>query len=576
MTKKLTPAADNKPVIEHHSFSLQNLGRAWRILSTVWRYRLDVFLPSSGRPLAASLALLPARLFSKKARSDGERLRLALQDLGPVFVKFGQMLSTRPDLIPGDIAQSLNELQENVNPIDASAARAVVEAAFGESTDTLFERFDQEPLASASIAQVHTARLKHTDSLEQESDTAFNPEVVVKIVRPGIERIIEKDMALLLSIASIAERVLPDADRLKPLEVVSEYQHVIGDEMNMQLEAANTSQLRRNFDNSELLYVPEIHWDYVRSNVLVMERIYGVQVTDLKQLRANNTNMKELAERGVEIFFSQVFRDSFFHADMHPGNIYVDVSKPDTPKYIALDCAIIGTLDEQDLYYLARNLLAIFNRDYRTVAEMHIESGWVPEHIRAAEFESAIRSVCEPIFQKPLAEISFGQILLYLFTVARRFEMSVQPNLVLLQKTLLAVEGLGRQLYPQLDLWQTAQPFLEQWMAKRYAPAEVMQRLQKQAPSLMQQLPQLPELVVNNLKSSAYLQDSSQQQAEQLAELNSRMQRRDRRQKIAAAVLVLLAATLTLAPENPLLSQLELGTPAMLLGGLGIALFLLG
>lgn len=555
---------------------VKNLSRSGRILWTVWRYRLDTFLPSDNRPLLASLALLPAKLFSKHQRSDGERLRLALQELGPVFVKFGQMLSTRPDLIPADIAQSLNELQENVHPIDNDEARAVVERAFGEPVDTLFERFDLEPLASASIAQVHTARLKSNANEEQQTHADFKPEVVVKIVRPGIERIIEKDMALLLSLASIAERILPDADRLKPLEVVSEYQHVIGDEMNMQLEAANTSQLRRNFDNSELLYVPEVHWDYVRSNVLVMERIYGIRVTDLEQLSAHNTDMKELAERGVEIFFSQVFRDSFFHADMHPGNIYVDVSKPEKPQYIALDCAIIGTLDEQDLYYLARNLLAIFKRDYRTVAEMHIESGWVPEHIRAAEFESAIRSVCEPIFEKPLAEISFGQILLYLFTVARRFEMSVQPNLVLLQKTLLAVEGLGRQLYPQLDLWETAQPFLEQWMAKRYSPAEVVQRLQKQAPSLLQQLPQLPELVVNNLKSSADLQASSQRQANQLSQLNTRLQRRDRRQKIAAAVLILIAGSLALAPDNTLLSQLELSSPAMLIGGLGIALFLLG
>jgi len=470
----------------------QNFSRSCKILWVVWRYRLDVLLPTEKRPLAARIALLPAKLFTQKKNSRGERLRAALQELGPVFVKFGQMLSTRPDLLPADIVLSLNELQENVSPFDNDEARAVVEKAFGESVDTLFERFDAEPLASASIAQVHTARLKDAES----------PEVVVKIVRPGIERIIDKDMALLRSLASIAERNLPDAGRLKPLEVVTEYQHVIGDEMNMQLEAANTSQLRRNFDNSDLLYVPEVHWDFVRSNVLVMERIYGIQVTDVEQLLAHNTNMKELAERGVEIFFSQVFRDSFFHADMHPGNIYVDVSNPEKPRYIALDCAIIGTLDEQDLYYLARNLLAIFKRDYRTVADMHIESGWVPEHIRATEFESAIRSVCEPIFEKPLAEISFGQILLYLFTVARRFEMSVQPNLVLLQKTLLAVEGLGRQLYPQLDLWQTAQPFLEKWMADRYSPSEVIQRMQKQAPSLLQQLPQLPELVVNNLKSS--------------------------------------------------------------------------
>lgn len=496
---------------------MSNIRRGLRITSVALRYRLDLLIPDKLLGFWGRLLLLPARLFRKQDLERGERLRLALQELGPVFVKLGQMLSTRPDLLPDDIAAQLSELQDKVEPFGSALAIEVLEKAYGEHPDAVFAQFDAEPLASASIAQVHTATLRD----------AAQSDVVVKVVRPGIADVIEQDLKLMFFLARLVERYVPDSHRLRPVEVISEYEHVIGDELNMQLEAANTSQLKRNFDGSELLYVPAVYWDYVRPNVLVMERVYGVVISDMSSLRAANTDLKVLAERGVEIFFSQVFRDSFFHADMHPGNIFVDVSNPASPNYIALDCAIIGSLDENDLYYLARNLLAIFQRDYRTVADMHIESGWVPEYIRASEFESAIRSVCEPIFEKPLAEISFGQILLYLFTVARRFEMSVQPNLVLLQKTLLAIEGLGRQLYPQLDLWDTAQPFLEKWIEERYAPGHVLQRLQRQAPSLLEQLPVLPELLLENLRANGQRRDDALRlELGQLQQDNAKRQRR--------------------------------------------------
>ncbi|MFK7731077.1 MAG: ubiquinone biosynthesis regulatory protein kinase UbiB [Pseudomonadales bacterium] len=548
---------------------IQNCKRSARILRVAARYRLDALIDKSRLPWALRALLSPLAILPNNKAARGERIRLALQDLGPVFIKLGQMLSTRPDLLPDDIAASLNQLQDQVEPFASDQAIKVVEQAFGQSVNDLFTRFDTTPLASASIAQVHAAEL----TLPGQDKPL---DVVVKIVRPGIERLIEQDTDLMFSLARMVKRYAPDGERLKPIEVVSDYRDIIYDELNMQLEAANTSQLRRNFLNSDLLYVPEVYWDFVRSNVLVMERIYGTPICNIDELHAANVNMKELAERGVEIFFSQVFRDSFFHADMHPGNIFVNVSNPDKPQYIGIDCAIIGSLDDDDLYYLARNLLAIFQRDYRTVAEMHVESGWVPEHIRPGDFESAIRSVCEPIFEKPLAEISFGQILLYLFTVARRFEMSVQPNLVLLEKTLLAVEGLGRQLYPQLDLWQTAQPFLEDWMAKRYAPAQVLQRMQKQAPTLLQHLPQLPELLIDNLKSSAALRESAQQQQRQLQILEEQGRRRERRQKLAAGILLVAGALLFFGPQASLFEGYDFRTSAAIVGGLGVTWLLLG
>ena len=349
----------------------------------------------------------------------GERLRLALEELGPIFIKFGQMLSTRKDLLPPDITDELAKLQDAVPPFPAEESIAIIERGLGQPIDEVFAEFDSTPMASASVAQVHAATLKNGDR------------VVAKVIRPGIEKTIEHDFALLATLARLAEKYLPVARRLRPVEVISDYNTTLLDELDLRREAANTSQLKRNFTGSDLIYVPEVYWDYTNSDVFVMERIYGIPVTDVAALHEHNINMKALAERGVEIFFTQVFRDSFFHADMHPGNIFVMALNPEKPRYIAIDCAIVGSLSDFDQYYLARNLLAIFQRDYLQVAELHVECGWVPPETKVRDFEAAIRTVCEPIFEKPLGEISFAYLLLHLFQTARRFDMTIQPSLVL-------------------------------------------------------------------------------------------------------------------------------------------------
>ncbi|HXR01132.1 MAG TPA: ubiquinone biosynthesis regulatory protein kinase UbiB, partial [Pseudomonas sp.] len=418
---------------------------------------------------------LPRR---KSELTRGARLRLALQDLGPIFIKFGQLLSTRRDLLPEDIADELMMLQDRVPPFDSAQAIALIESQLGAKISQVFSRFDVAPLASASVAQVHAAQLKTGE------------EVVVKVVRPGLKPIIGSDLAWLFILAKIAERLSADARLLHPVDVVADYEKTIYDELDLLREAANSSQLRRNFEGSSMLYVPQVYWDWCRPKVLVMERIYGVQVTDLATLADQRTDMKKLAERGVELFFTQVFRDSFFHADMHPGNIFVSTVSPWDPQYIAIDCGIVGSLTPEDQDYLARNLFAFFKRDYRRVAQLHIDSGWVPAETKLNEFEAAIRTVCEPIFEKPLKDISFGQVLMRLFQTARRFNMEVQPQLVLLQKTLLNIEGLGRQLYPDLDLWSTAQPFLERWMRERVSPKTLIGNLQSQ----VEQIPHLANM----------------------------------------------------------------------------------
>lgn len=482
-----------------------------RLLFIFWvlcRYRLDLLLPVERLPLGIRILfkLGPWHLLGKRNLNRGERLRLALEALGPVFIKFGQLLSTRRDLMPDDVALELARLQDRVPPFPSDQAVAVIERSLGSTVAALFESFQQEPLASASIAQVHAATLPG------------GKQVVVKVTRPGIERVIAQDVRLLQTIARLVHRFVPDGRRLRPLEVVEDYRLTIFDELDLQREGANTSQLRRNFLNSDLLYVPEVFWDYTRRSVLVMERIHGIPVTDLDKLHAQHTDMKKLAERGVEIFFTQVFRDSFFHADMHPGNIFVAEGRPQSPQYIAIDCAIIGSLSDFDQYYLARNLLAIFQRNYREVAELHVECGWVPPETRVHEFEAAIRSVSEPIFEKPLAEISFGQVLLYLFQTARRFDMQVQPSLVLLQKTLLNIEGLGRQLYPQLDLWNTAMPYLERWIKDRYSPQSMLRKVSHRLPGWLEQLPQIPETLLERaqLQPQAPGQSHVQQRLDQL------------------------------------------------------------
>ncbi|NLU13664.1 MAG: ubiquinone biosynthesis regulatory protein kinase UbiB [Gammaproteobacteria bacterium] len=462
--------------------------RLWRILRVVIRYRLDDLLFALPLPgyLRILQWLLPWRwLPRRQTLPRGEALRLSLEDLGPVFIKFGQILSTRRDLLPADIADEMAKLQDQVPPFPSEQSIKLIEEQLGAPIAEVFSAFSSTPLASASIAQVHAAQLQSGE------------EVVVKVIRPGLKPIIAQDLAWLFLLAGIAERASPDARRLRPKEVVSDYEKTIYDELDLLREAANTSQLRRNFSNSALLYVPQIYWQWSRPKVLVMERIYGVPVTDMATLIDQGTDLKKLAERGVEIFFTQVFRDSFFHADMHPGNIFVSTRTPWDPQYIAIDCGIIGTLTPEDQDYLARNLLAFFKRDYRKVAQLHIDSGWVPSDTRINEFESAIRTVCEPIFERPLKEISFGHLLLHLFQTARRFNMEVQPQLVLLQKTLLNIEGLGRQLYPDLDLWSTAQPYLERWMRERYMPKHALAQLQQQ----FERLPHLANTMQASLEN---------------------------------------------------------------------------
>lgn len=537
--------------------------RLLQILRIVVRYRLDTLVPHERLHWGVRLLSGVFFIFPAPKLSRGERLRRACEDLGPVFIKFGQVLSTRPDLVPTDIVEELDHLQDNVPPFDRLQFLQLVEAALGDSVDNLFAEFDRQPLASASVAQVHAAKLKD------------GRDVVVKVIRPNIETTIEQDVVLMLVLARLLQRFSPEGRRLRPVEVVEDYRHTIFDELNLQREAANASQLRRNFAKSPLLYVPEVYWDYCRRNVMVMERIYGVPVTNIDELQAQHTDMKLLAERGVEIFFSQVFEHNFFHADMHPGNIFVSTDHPERPQYIAVDMAIVGSLNTEDQYYLARNLLAMFRRDYRQVAELHVQSGWVPEGTRINEFEGAIRSVCEPIFEKPLKEISFGQVLISLFQTARRFDMEIQPQLVLLQKTLLNIEGLGRQLYPELDLWNTAHPYLERWLENRFHPKSLMGQLKRYGPEWMEKFPQVPQLVFNALEQAKNLSEIA-------PELHSvarqeRHQQADRTRYRRRTWIGVAAFAAAVASAWPVLgAQLEVLPPqSWVLAGVGVLALLL-
>jgi ubiquinone biosynthesis protein len=525
---------------------VNRLRRALTIIAATARYRLDLLIDADALPppLSFIVRYSPLRLLPAPPLSRAVRLRLTLESLGPIFVKFGQLLSTRRDLLPADIADELAKLQDQVPPFPSAQAVAIIEQALGESVTHIFAEFDPQPMASASVAQVHPARLHNGRA------------VVVKVLRPGIEKIIRQDIALLFTLAQLAERYLPDGRRLRPVEVVEEYQYTILDELDLKREGANTAQLRRNWLNSDLLFVPEVFWDYTRTNILVLERIHGIPVTDIAALRANGINMQLLAERGVEIFFTQVLRDSFFHADMHPGNIFVAYENPECPQYIGIDCAIMGTLSEFDQYYLARNLRAIFRRDYREVAQLHVECGWVPPHTRVYEFEAAIRTVCEPVFQKPLGEISFGQLLVYLFQTARRFDMQVQPSLVLLQKTLLNIEGLGRELYPQLDLWSTASPLVEQWLRERYSPRNLLKKIGRKLPQWLEQLPDVPDQLLEKL--SMPTPPPLPPAIVETSRLNHRW--------LTRAAIALIAASLIYAmPQLPKLSWAGLGLAALLL-----------
>ena len=422
--------------------------------------------------------------------SRGVRLRLALERLGPIFVKFGQMLSTRRDLLPVDVANELAKLQDRVPPFPGEQAIRLVERAFGKSLDQVFSQFDPVPVASASIAQVHFATL------------LSGREVAVKVLRPNMLDVIEHDLALMHTLAGWIERISADGKRLKPREVVSEFDTYLHDELDLVREAANAAQLRRNMQGLDLVLIPEMVWDYCTPSVLVMERMHGVPISQTERLRDAGIDIKKLARDGVTIFFTQVFRDGFFHADMHPGNIQVSIDKSSFGHYIALDFGIIGTLTEWDKEYLAQNFLAFFQRDYKRVAELHVESGWVPANTRIDALEGAIRAVCEPHFDRPLKDISLGQVLMRLFQTSRRFNVEIQPQLVLLQKTLLNIEGLGRQLDPELDLWSTARPFLETWMQRQLGWNGLVERLKQEAPRYAQLLPELPRLVHQALRRS--------------------------------------------------------------------------
>ena len=449
------------------------------------RHGLDeiVFAIHLLRPVRFLLYLLPWNWFRGDRGPRAVRIRRTLEDLGPIFIKFGQMLSTRRDLLPDDIAVELAKLQDAVPPFPGEEARRIVEKSLGGPVGEHFACFDEAPMASASIAQVHSATLCDGSS------------VVVKVVRPNIERTIRRDIELMYIVAELAERYWSEGPRLRPREVVAEYERTILDELDLTREAANATQLRGNFENSPLLYIPKIYWDQTRRNVLVMERIRGIPVSDTEALRDHGIDLVALSERGVEIFFTQVFKHNFFHADMHPGNIFVNPEHPADPQYMAVDFGIVGALTPSDQRYLAENFHAFFNRDYRRVAELHIESGWVPPGTSVVQFESAIRTVCEPIFHKPLKEISFGYVLLTLFQTARRFHMEVQPQLVLLQKTLLNIEGLGRQLNPDLDLWKTAKPFIQRWMDEQVGARALVRGLKKYLPQILEKLPEMPGLI---------------------------------------------------------------------------------
>ena len=459
--------------------------RLLEIQRVLLRHRLDDYVRATHlyRPLRFLFFLSPLVWFERRRQvSRGSRLRLALQELGPIFVKFGQAVSTRRDLLPADIADELAMLQDRVPPFPGPVARALIEQAYGRPLAEVFESFDETPLAAASIAQVHAARLPG------------GQEVVVKVLRPGMRAMIERDLAVLYALADLAQRYSREARRLRPREIVDEYQKTVLDELDLMREAANASQLKRNFAGSELLYVPEVYWDYCRNDVMVMERIHGVPISDLQRLKAAGTNIRRLAENGVRIFFTQVFRHNFFHADMHPGNIFVLVDDPQQPRYAAVDFGIVGTLDPRDQHYLAENFMAVFERNYRRVAQLHLESGWVPRATRIDEMESAVRTVCEPIFDRPLKDISFGRILLRLFEISRRFNVQIQPQLMLLQKTLLNVEGLGRDLYPDLDVWATATPILREWMRERTSVLALGRELRARMPELIEAARGLPEL----------------------------------------------------------------------------------
>ena len=502
---------------------MRTLLRLLSIQRVLVRHGLDEIITATHilRPLRFFFYLFPRR--SDRTAPLGERIRLALVELGPIFVKFGQAVSTRRDLLPRDIADELAKLQDRVPPFPAEEAVAILDEAYGKSVDEVFARFDFEPFAAASIAQIHTAALDD------------GTEVIVKLLRPGVREQIERDLDVLFALARLADRYWENSKRLRPREVVAEYEKTVIDELDLMREGANAAQLKRNFQDSDMLYVPEIYWDYCRPEVLVQERVYGIPISDMDALRKAGTNIQTLAENGVEIFFTQVFRHNFFHADMHPGNIFVTVDDPEKPIYAAVDFGIVGTLSAVDQQYLAGNFLAFFDHDYHKIAKLHLDSGWVPPDTRIDELETAVRTVCEPIFNKPLSEISFAQVLIRLFRIAQRFNMEIQPQLILLQKTLLNVEGLGRELYPELDLWKTAHPVLRQWMDEQVGPRALIDDIRENLPQLREALRELPALIKHLANQAAEGNLHARTQIPEQKEFREQIKRQQRQHFLLAA-----------------------------------------
>ncbi len=538
------------------------LSSAWhlyRIASVFLRHNLDEFALTLhlARPMALLFKLVPRRWRSHHDEPRGVRFRLALQELGPVFVKFGQLLSTRPDVVPEDIHHELVKLQDDVPPFPGTEAHKIIEMAYGDALENHFSHFETEPIASASVAQVHDAYLCN------------GTQVVVKVIRPGIDLIIQRDLSLLKTLADLAEKYWSEAPRFKPRELVDDYERNIRDELNLMREAANASQLRINFQDSDLIYVPKVYFDHCRHNVMVMEKIHGIPIRDLEAIQAAGIDRRQLAHNGVEIFFTQAFRDGFFHADMHPGNIFVS----QTGQYRAVDFGIMGTLNEIDKRYLAENLLGFFNRDYHAVADAHVRAGWVPPDTRVEEFEGSIRTVCEPIFAKPISEISFGRLLVDLLRIARRYQMPVQPQLVLLQKTLLNIEGLGRQLYAELDLWETAKPFLERWMSEQIGPRAAVRSLRRELPNFATLAPELPTLahqLMNRLRKDELV---IRTRDTEIAALRHQVEATSRRTHRLLMGLALVVLAVVLAPgEMPI----DAHPVSWLLVGSGLAFVVMG
>ncbi|RLT93072.1 2-polyprenylphenol 6-hydroxylase [Ketobacter sp.] len=542
---------------------MRRLARLFTIFTLLARYRLDELLPDHAAtgPLKWLIRLHPAAWGASTANHPWSRARLAMEQLGPVFIKFGQLLSTRHDLLPAEAIEDLSNLQDNVPPFGEQAAFDIIEQELKGSISDLFGSLERKPLASASVAQVHAGTLKD------------GREIVVKVIRPGLEKLVERDLALLLTGARWLEKLVPETRRFHPVQVVKDYRHILLGELDLGQEAANSAQFRRNFNDSPLLYVPDIHWNLSTSKVLTMERVYGVPVSDTETMLNAGVKLEYLSEMGVEIFFTQVFRDNFFHADMHPGNVMVNLADPQNPQYLSLDNAIVGTLNKEERFLLARQLMALLDKDYEQIAILLVEAGWVPKHTKIHEFQNALRTVLEPVLERPLHEIEFGPVLIRLFQTARRFEMQALPQFMLLEKTLIHVEGLGRQLYPELDIWAIGRPLLEQWIRDQIGPSAIMQTVKRNAPALIEQIPHLPKLAWDALQEMRKLSENQQKLLQQVEERHLGRLRRDRIITLLGLIGLGFGLSWGLNPDLlPDWQQIPLG--AWISGGIGSALLL--